>query len=299
LFVSLAIVNNTTDVFSFIRQLDTDTYANCINTQSDYVHFLQNCIEIARHKLLKCQIENRWEWWLAHATSDDKENKYWESWFKGQSIDPVKFFQDMKDWMLCTHFKKNSFLMWGKANSGKTMTAKAMTHCFVTHYQAMCGAHSDFAMEGFINVAIAVIEEAFFMPKEAEDWKQLMSGGHLTVNKKYHPKQTICRTPCLFTSNHRKFGRNYLKSHDENAFTTRLYEYGCHMAWSTSEVCLTGPGLARYCQTCLPLSQAQKEAVMDRMEDLRQNWELVNLAGALASVVEQRRLLFQEVFDKI
>lgn len=272
---------------SFIRCLNGNTYEAIINEHSkDYLSFLTQVIEIAKHKLYKEQINDRWTWFISFASRDDSELREWDRFFTEQGIDRVKFFTDLKSWFLMKDPKINTFRLWGKANTGKSLVARCVTENFVTHYQAMCGAHSDFAMEGFLNVAIAMVEEAFFLPKEAEDWKQLMSGGSITVNKKYAPKQTITRTPVFVTSNHQMLGRGYLKRVDEKAFLTRMFDYNVHVEFKP-RMTLTSGGFARYakyilrCTENVPLPRMMKEA-------------LRRCQAADLEILVQKQILFQD-----
>jgi len=207
--------------------------------------FLNLCIDQARHILLHRQSKCRWSWFLSRASQDTSESAEWARWFTTQRINPQKFASDLKCLLTMNDFKRNCLRLWGPASTGKTLVIKAIASHFLAHYQGMCGAHSDFAHEGFINVAVAVVEEVFLLPKEADDWKSLMCGQNLSVNNKYKPKQQIKRTPILMTSNHYKLGRGYLKPHDETAFHTRMFDYPCNNAFEPKFM-LTGPGFSRY-----------------------------------------------------
>lgn len=291
---SLAVVQNNCDVMSFIRCMPNDQYCMILNKHKEKaLSHLQSVVEGARHLLFTEQIKDRWNWFMSFAY-DMGEYAEWQRWFDTQRINPNAFFLDLKALLDCSHSKKNCLRLWGRANSGKTMVARCISENFVSHFQAMTGQHSDFAHEGFINVSIAMIEEAFFLPKEADDWKSIMGGQSITVNKKYAPKQQILRTPVLMTSNHKNLGRNYLKRIDEAAFETRMFDYHCDVPF-TPKMKLTSAGLAAYAARCLSWVQLPPQPE-DRMAIslLQKSLKQVVVAGVTPQLAEERScLLFQ------
>lgn len=245
----LAIELRTYDVTDFMKHAPLDLIEKVMSIHgSSYLQFLSSCLEHARISIFKEQIKDRWQVLLDYCNTteyDPKEINEWKEWFNKQSIDVYKFVNDLESLLLCKHPKKNTLRLWGRASTGKTMIVRAIGEPFLCHFQGMCGAHSDFAFEGLLNVTVGIVEEAFFIPKEVEDWKTIMSGQSLTVNKKYLGKQTIQRTPLLMTSNHYKLGRGYVKMVDEHACRTRIYDYHANIEYAPS-IKLTGAGFSAF-----------------------------------------------------
>lgn len=225
LLADIAIACGTHDVTSLKKTISSEIYEIILEDVGGLSDkYLQNAIDLARHRLLSLQ-ENKIEWWMRHGTKNTKEDATWLSWFAEQNVDPKQFFTDLLEWMSMSHPKKNAFKLWGPPSGGKSMVANCIAEPFISHFQGMTNAHSEFALEGMLETSIAIVEEAFLIPKEADDYKQMMSGGGLSINKKYFPKQTIERVPILVTSNHVQMGRGYLKQADEKALNTRCYIY--------------------------------------------------------------------------
>ncbi|DAC81463.1 TPA_asm: NS1 [African termite bidnaparvovirus] len=247
--VAKALELNVYDCSEFLAKAPIELVESIVHEQgSGYIQYVMSCLDVARLTIYKEQIKDRWQVLLdfhQKCSFDDKECGEWAKWFHIQGIDPIQFINDLKSVLQCSHPKKNTLRIWGQASTGKTMIVRAIAKPFLCHFQGMCGAHSDFAFEGFINIVVAVVEEAFFIPKEVEDWKTIMSGQSLTVNKKYQGKQTIHRTPVLMTSNHFKLGRGYVKLIDEHALQTRMFDYHANIVYSP-EIKLTGAGFSAY-----------------------------------------------------
>lgn len=225
LLSDIAIACKADDVTCLKKCISSDIYEIILEDLGGLSDkYLQNAIDLTRHRLLTEQ-NDRLKWWFSHGTLDTSEDEHWLSWFRQQGIKPKDFMKDLVEWMGMVHPKKNAFKLWGPPSGGKSMVANCISEPFLSHFQGMTNAHSEFALEGMLDTSIAIVEEAFLIPKEADDYKQLMSGGGLSINKKYFPKQTIERVPVLITSNHIQMGRGYLKQADEKALNTRCYIY--------------------------------------------------------------------------
>jgi len=293
----VAILQNSKDVMSFIRHMSPEAFTQFVfHHDVNYLPKLNVIVEAARHELYVTQIRDRWSWFLSFAIdTGDLEQAEWQRWFDTQRFNKHIFIDQLRRWFQCEDMKRNTFRLWGQASTGKTMVSHAIVENFVNQYQSMCGAHSDFAFEGFLNVAIGLVEEAFFIPKEAEDWKSILGGMPVTVNKKYLPKQTISRVPVLITGNHYHLGRKYLKQVDEQAFRTRMYDWHCNVPFSP-KCKLTSYGFAFFVAKCLQLEPSN----LPRADLLLKSSKVVMAAGLEEQVlaVEQRKILFLDLLDR-
>nr|DAC81433.1 TPA_asm: NS1 [Tasmanian devil feces monodnaparvovirus 2] len=155
----------------------------------------------------------------------------WDRFFKCHGTNVNQFGQAIKNTLTCKDQKINCLKLIGPPSTGKTMIVNLIASKFLTHYCTMCGSKSDFYYDGMCNKSLIVVEEIFVIPQQADDFKSIMCGAPLSVNKKFHDKQSLSRTPMLITSNHNLFGRGHLAQADEQALNSRCYIFNFNSAF--------------------------------------------------------------------
>lgn len=211
--------------FSELYDLTTaDEFASlCMN--KDYVKSVQTAIELFVKDSLELQRINRWEYLLSFAKYLPDEEYKLLSIFENSNIDIHNFVRDLKCVLMCDVPKMNTLKMYGEPNSGKTTIARLIVSKFVACYANNRGTENEFYLENFLNKSIILCDELFITHSSVEDFKSVLGGAVIDIDKKYLSKQLLSRTPVICTSNYRRFGRGHLPPTDERALCTRCYLY--------------------------------------------------------------------------
>lgn len=117
-------------------------------------------------------------------------------------IDPSTFVNDCFKVMEKILPKKNSIIILGPPNSGKTLVMSSLckSAIFFSSCQNFTG-NSSFEFQEMISSRCALINEPMITDKTIETMKNVLEGNPTNVDKKYHSAQLLPRTPCFITTN--------------------------------------------------------------------------------------------------
>nr|QTE04056.1 MAG: nonstructural protein 1 [Turdus naumanni densovirus] len=200
-----------------------------IYTSGKTIKAVNDAFEIGRciveKYFLTAQRENRWNWLIQFAKHDENQCYFFDSLLYAHGINKKQFVQDIYDWLMCTHHKKNALFLFGPPNTGKTFIARLLTQTFLVGNMNLKGVTSDFYYEALLNKSIAVMEELWVIPLVCDDFKSILGGVEIDINKKHVEMQRLQRIPVVITCNHDRLGRGFLQPVDEDALQNRCYKY--------------------------------------------------------------------------
>lgn len=166
---------------------------------------------------------NRWNY-LININCEGNPSHF-ESLLQIQGINCNEFVNDLKLWLMCSEFKKNTFFLFGPPNTGKTLIAKMLSQIFISKSFSNIDASSQFIFGNLINSSIILMEEPFLLPILIEDFKKICEGTEITVNVKFRTPQTLSRTPVFITSNFREVCHGHAPPISERAIKARSFYY--------------------------------------------------------------------------
>lgn len=117
-----------------------------------------------------------------------------------QGIKPTEFDQAMYKWITKLSGKKNTLVLWGPSNTGKSAFIAGLKQ--IIPWGEITNGNSGFNFEGVIDQVIAVWEEPLIGPELAEKCKQVFEGMTCSISVKYKKPYMLPRTPVLMTTNH-------------------------------------------------------------------------------------------------
>lgn len=134
-----------------------------------------------------------------------------------QGIPPVDFDQVFWTWITKTHSKKNTILLRGPSNTGKSAFIAGFKQC-VTWGEVVNSP--TFAFEGLLDVSIGIWEEPLCSAELAEKAKQVLEGMSTSIPIKHKKPMMLPRTPILITTNHDLWR---FCQHEEDMFRNRMW----------------------------------------------------------------------------
>lgn len=174
---------------------------------------------------LEIQRKNRWEYMCSFQVYNEAEERELLRLFQTQNIDVVSFAQCLKSVLNCEYPKINAIKFTGRPNSGKSLIAQLIAKNFICCYANNHGSENEFFLSNFLNKSLILCEELYVTQATAEDFKQILAGAPIDIDKKFHNKQILMRTPMIITSNYVEFGRGHLPKIDERALCLRTISY--------------------------------------------------------------------------
>lgn len=205
---------------------------------------LNVALELYIKELLELQRKDRWLWFIKSAENFNvNEVNELKKIFSLNSIDIVKFSNDVYAILRLIDPKINCLRLYGVSNSCKTLIASLLVDDFISAYVNNHNSENEFYLSCFLNKAVCLCEELMVTPATGEDFKSILGGAKLDISKKYSAKQTLIRTPIIVTSNHKNFGRGHLNPADEIALSNRCYTYFFSASYRPS-IKITMPSLA-------------------------------------------------------
>lgn len=141
-------------------------------------------------------------------------------------IDPLEFALAVINVLNKSLPKKNCIFIYGPVNSCKTILAQCITYRLITCYATNHGSLGDFYFAPFLNKAIINLEELQVTCATADDYKSILGGAPLDINRKHIiERQRLTRVPIIITSNYDKFGRGMIPGLDEEALQERCFRF--------------------------------------------------------------------------
>lgn len=142
-------------------------------------------------------------------------------------IQPKKFVNNVYNIINKNLPKVNSLILYGQANSGKTLLLNSIAKSclYYSSIQQFAGK-SQFEFAPFADQRVVLINEPLVTDVTIETVKNLMEGQTVEVDKKYSAPVKIERTPLLISSN--TLIHNYLvlhKEHADHAIRARSFIY--------------------------------------------------------------------------
>nr|QKE54945.1 MAG: nonstructural protein [Parvoviridae sp.] len=135
-----------------------------------------------------------------------------------QGIKPTDFDQAMYKWITKLSGKKNTLVLWGPSNTGKSAFIAGLKQ--IVPWGEITNGSSGFNFEGVIDQVIAVWEEPLMGPELAEKCKQVFEGMTCSIPVKYKKPFMLPRTPIMITTNHDVW--RYCQS-EEPMFRNRMW----------------------------------------------------------------------------
>nr|QTZ83163.1 MAG: nonstructural protein [Turdus naumanni Ichthamaparvovirus] len=136
-----------------------------------------------------------------------------------QGIDPTQFGLDFIEWLWCSNSKKNTFVLQGPPNTGKSSFIRPLLE--LLRWGQILQADR-FMFQNCLRKEIILWEEPLISKDFADKCKLLFEGSTQMVEVKNHAPQRLERTPIFITTN--KPIWMYANS-DRVAFEARTYTY--------------------------------------------------------------------------
>lgn len=152
-----------------------------------------------------------------------------------QGIDTQMFDADCYKWLWMIDSKKNTLVLQGPSNTGKSAFVKGLIQAHGNTTGYIC--NGTFPWQGLTsNCSLGVWEEPLLSTSEAEKAKQILGGEKTSVAVKFSPPQAIDRIPILITTNHDLWRHC---SQEQETLSNRIFLYFC-----TNKIVLDSSGIA-------------------------------------------------------
>nr|QUS52575.1 NS1 [Mute swan feces associated chapparvovirus 2] len=164
-----------------------------------------------------------------------------------QGIDVDKFDLDFYRWINKQDTKKNTFVIWGPSNTGKSALIAGLKSC-VSWGEVV--NTNNFAFEALPECTIGVWEEPLISPELAEKCKQVFEGMETSIPIKYKKPYKLPRIPIIMTTNHAPWR---FCTAEEEMFKNRMFIYKFMYSMTEPEfVPRSGRGSCEcsYCTRC-------------------------------------------------
>nr|QKE54974.1 MAG: nonstructural protein [Parvoviridae sp.] len=116
-----------------------------------------------------------------------------------QGVQPEIFDKCFYDWITKADSKRNTFVLYGPSNTGKSAFIKGLKE--ILPWGEVCNSNT-FAFEGMLHGTWAAWEEPLLSPELCEKAKQIMEGMTCMIPVKFKKPATLERTPLFITTNH-------------------------------------------------------------------------------------------------
>uniref|UniRef100_A0AAU7E142 NS1 protein n=1 Tax=Gerbilliscus rat parvovirus TaxID=3141918 RepID=A0AAU7E142_9VIRU len=158
-----------------------------------------------------------------------------------QGISPSEFDPIFFKWITKQDTKKNTLVLWGPSNTGKSAFISGLKTC--TNWGEIVNSNT-FAFEALINTQLGIWEEPLISPELAEKAKQIFEGMETSIPVKYRKPVKLPRIPIIVTTNHEPWR---FCTKEESMFRNRMYIFSwSHNMHATPFVCRT----SEYCCQC-------------------------------------------------
>nr|WCD44320.1 MAG: nonstructural protein 1 [Duck parvovirus] len=134
-----------------------------------------------------------------------------------QGIDVDAFDLSFYRWINKLDTKRNTFVLWGPSNTGKSAMISGLKSC--VSWGEIVNSNT-FAFEALVESTIGVWEEPLISPELAEKAKQVFEGMECSIPIKYKKPYKLPRTPIIMTTNHAPWR---FCNAEEEMFRNRMY----------------------------------------------------------------------------
>uniref|UniRef100_A0AAU7P134 Nonstructural protein 1 n=1 Tax=Hamaparvovirinae sp. TaxID=2809447 RepID=A0AAU7P134_9VIRU len=161
-----------------------------------------------------------------------------------QGINVDTFDKLFYDWITCTSSKKNTFVLWGPSNTGKSTFIAGLKQ--IVPWGEVVNSNT-FAFESLIGNKIGVWEEPLISPELAEKAKQVFEGMITAIPVKYKKPVKLPRTPIIMTTNHAPWR---FCTKEEDMFKNRMNIFEWLNDMTTPEYVCRGSSQCCQCGYC-------------------------------------------------
>nr|QQL94242.1 non-capsid protein [Macrobrachium rosenbergii bidensovirus] len=218
------ILNNTC-----IKMICYDAY-----TELDYKYKVpyeqQTVSEITKKKFCDYNVKiyqyfktvNKWEYLIECVKNHVIDNnKYsWLNKFYLSNKSELKEY--LKLFLTNDYDKKNTLVLFGTMNTGKSLLARSIGYFFKTIFVSNLEQSSSFFFSQFHGFNLAIIEEPAINLNTVEDYKKVLAGQPVSASRKgENVKVVIDEIPILITTNNLSLGKGNLCAADEGVLANR------------------------------------------------------------------------------
>lgn len=156
-------------------------------------------------------------------SNNTKDHRNIHAYLIYQNIDTASFDNDCFLWLYKQHTKKNTLVLQGPSNTGKSSFIKGLIEALGSSVGYIC--NGTFPFQGMAKpCTIGVWEEPLLSSTEAEKAKQILGGEPTSVAVKFAAPVHVERTPILITTNHELW--RYC-TQEKEALLNRCFIYKC------------------------------------------------------------------------
>lgn len=220
---------------SFEQMLRTDPL-----TMSQYLHrpglkaIVENCLTFVKSMALT--------WNIKQTESHDPNPANIHKVLLFQGIMPCDFDIDFFHWITKWHSKKNTFVLQGPSNSGKSAFIKGLKE-YLPWGEIING--QTFNFEQLVDVTIGYWEEPLIAAELAEKCKQIFEGMNTAISVKYKKPTILPRTPIFMTTNHAPWR---FCAAEQEMFMNRMFIYFFnHTVSNESYICRSSEPSCKCC----------------------------------------------------
>lgn len=156
-----------------------------------------------------------------------EESVIWlEKMLEYNNIPIASFVNDVHTVMNKRLPKKNSLLLLGKPNSGKTMICDSVVSSVVySEVVSTFNGMSSFEFQPFLAKRAVLMNEPKITDKTVEMLKNILEGQTVSIDVKFKSGQTLTRTPIFIASNENLTFYTSARESNLKAFKARCFEY--------------------------------------------------------------------------
>lgn len=203
-------------------------WQNLTLNHPNYHELIKTALELHVKLNLDKQRSNLWKFAIDMAVKyalDPQQVQIFDYIFTANNIHPKEFAICLKKILEKQEFKINTLRIVGLPNTCKTLISNCIVEPFICCRMNNKGSENEFYLSNMLNKSIIQCEELYLTVATAEDFKSILGGQNLDIDKKYNDKQMLIRTPVIITTNYERFGRGHIPPLDESALASRCFSF--------------------------------------------------------------------------